>query len=131
MLNPSVADAEADDPTLVKVQTFTRLWGYGTCEVVNLFAYRATSPVEMKRYRGDPVGVANFNYVERAARRAKLIVCAWGKDGAHLDRGNIMLANLWDLGLDLHALKLNNDGSPAHPLYLPYSTKPFKMEPHV
>ena len=44
MLNPSTAGAKDDDPTIRRCLSFARSWGFGRLEVVNLCAYRATSP---------------------------------------------------------------------------------------
>ncbi len=130
-LNPSTADAHTDDPTLVKVQTYARLWGYGSVTVVNLFAYRATDPAELGIYTragGDPVGPLNFDIIEREAKESALVVCAWGKGGEFLNRAAGIVEMLHDLKCAPHALRLNKDGSPAHPLYLPFNLKPFPME---
>jgi hypothetical protein len=75
MLNPSKADAEVDDPTMVRVVNFTHAWGYGAAVVCNLFAWRATKPAELAQAE-DPVGRANA-----AALRALAgmdVICAWG-----------------------------------------------------
>lgn len=55
---------------------------------------------------------------------AGLVVCAWGTHGAHLDRGNEVLALLQRFGHRPHVLKVNADGSPAHPLYIIFHKKP-------
>jgi len=47
MLNPSTADAERDDPTVLALIHFAKLWGYGGLRIVNLFAWRASQPAEM------------------------------------------------------------------------------------
>lgn len=48
MLNPSTADATNDDPTIRRCTRFAQFWGYGAIEVVNLFAYRATRPIQLR-----------------------------------------------------------------------------------
>ena len=126
MLNPSTADSMLDDPTLAKVQGFSRMWGYGGCIVVNLFAYRTPSPVSMMN-AADPVGPDNDTYICEAVSEASIVVCAWGKDGAFRGRGPAVLAMVQAAGAIPFALKLNKDGSPQHPLYIPYSTPAFRM----
>lgn len=73
MLNPSVADATADDPTIRRCIRFARKWGYGSLEVVNLFAWRATDPKEL-RIAADPIGLDNDAEIVQAANGR--VVCA-------------------------------------------------------
>jgi len=54
-------------------------------------------------------------------------VCAWGAHGKYRGRGAEVLSLLREAGCRPHALRVNKDGTPAHPLYLPYSLKPFSM----
>ncbi|MEO7003154.1 MAG: DUF1643 domain-containing protein [Ktedonobacterales bacterium] len=42
MLNPSTPDGE--DPTVRRCKDFSQRWGYGSMEIVNLFAYRTSNP---------------------------------------------------------------------------------------
>ncbi len=58
MLNPSTADADVDDPTIRRCIGFSKAWGYNALTVVNLFAWRATSPRDLCAVE-DPVGPDN------------------------------------------------------------------------
>ncbi len=62
LLNPSTADAENDDPTLRRCMGFARAWGYGSLQIVNLFAYRATVP-DALRWVADAVGPENDRHI--------------------------------------------------------------------
>lgn len=121
MLNPSIADAVDDDPTIRRCTGFTHRWGYGRFEVVNLFAWRGTDPAALP-YVDDPIGVLNNEAIMETAKRCNLIVCAWGTKGRHLRRDLDVLHLL--RGFDLHALKITKSGDPGHPLYLPYHLPP-------
>lgn len=124
-LNPSTADEDHDDPTLRKCIGFAKRWGFGALCMTNLFAFRATQPKDMKM-EADPIGPDNDASLLRCAAEAGMILAAWGKDGKHLKRDaeviNLLMAH------DLKVLKLNQDLSPMHPLYVPYETKPFSMD---
>ena len=72
----------------------------------------------------DPVGKGNDAAILRAAREAKLVVCAWGNHGLHLERSKAVLDLLKKDRIGLSYLRLNSSGQPAHPLYLPGSLKP-------
>jgi hypothetical protein len=123
MLNPSTADEVTNDATVSRCgERATRL-GFGALEVVNLFALRSTDPAALYRHH-DPVGRENDDAILAAARACKLVICGWGNHGALHHRGRSVLAMLTANRITPHALRLNADGSPAHPLYLPYSLLP-------
>lgn len=122
MLNPSTADGLEDDNTIRRCIRFARDWGYDRLVVVNLFAWRATDPSELGRV-DDPIGPENDDWLAREARAAQLIVCAWGKPGELHQRAATVIDTVL-AGHTLHALKLNADGSPRHPLYVRSSTQP-------
>lgn len=134
MLNPSKANAEIDDPTIRKCMGFSRLWGCGELQVVNLFGIRATNPADMLA-ADDPVGPANKDWVDHAIDYALYadnrdtnaafrgpVVCAWGTHGAYMSQDQAMLG--W---IEAHCepvcLGLTKGGHPKHPLYVPYSTE--------
>lgn len=90
MLNPSTADAAHDDPTIRRCIRLARAWDYGALEVVNLFAYRATDPTQLRR-AADPIGPRNDDYLRRAGRRAADVILAWGNGGRWQGRGAAVL----------------------------------------
>lgn len=129
MLNPSTATADVDDPTIRKCIGFSKRWGAGSLEVVNLFAFRATHPRELKRAEL-PVGEANNAWIARAFEGSHLHrVVAWGAGGGQLARVRAgAIAGL--LRGELRCLGETNDGDPRHPLMLPYTTQFSRWEPY-
>jgi hypothetical protein len=126
MLNPSKADEVDNDPTVERCERRARAWGFGTLEVVNIFALRSTDPTAL--YSAvDPVGPANDAAILAAAAGASRIICAWGTHGAFMGRGRKVREMLEGAGHMLYALKVNQGGDPAHPLYLPYSQEPERL----
>ena len=116
MLNPSTADEVKLDPTCSRARNYAEHWGFGSLYVTNIFGWRATDPEEMKAAE-DPVGPGNDAAIVRAAKEADLVVCAWGNHGSHQERSKQIRRLLQ--GQKLHTLRLNANGEPAHPLYLP------------
>ncbi|TDB05122.1 DUF1643 domain-containing protein [Halomonas marinisediminis] len=118
-LNPSTADAVEDDPTLNRCIQYAKAWGYGGVWMVNLFAFRATSPVDMKA-ADDPVGPDNDLSLKSVCEAADLVVAAWGNHGSFRNRSRQVRVMLDGL----HCLKLNKSGEPAHPLYQRKTARP-------
>ena len=133
MLNPSTADSSHDDPTVRRVVSFSRSWGFGGCEVVNLFAFRSTDARTLVVV-DDPVGPSNVVVVggvlEECARSgAGVIVLAWGAGGQRLmdvARPVIVAASSrWgERRLTPVSLGPTKSGAPRHPLYVPAATRP-------
>ena len=121
MLNPSTADVLQDDATIRKCCGFAKLWGYGGINVVNLFAYRATDPKELKNV-ADPIGPDNASALVTVLHEAEFVVCAWGAHGNLLNRAQEFCAKF--ACHTLHCLDITKAGEPKHPLYVPYTTKP-------
>ena len=113
-LNPSTADETQDDPTIRRCIGYARSWGYGGLVMLNLFAYRATSPRDMKA-AAEPVGPANDAVLE-VQTAGRTVLCAWGAHGSHLDRARAVRQLL--VGRDLFCLGTTKDRHPKHPLYL-------------
>lgn len=118
-LNPSTADHNDDDPTILKCIKYAQDWGYGGLLMGNLFAYRATEPLDMKR-ADDPIGPLNNHHLKLMSQQVDKIVCGWGNHGVYLSRDE-EVKSMFD---NLYALRINKTGSPAHPLYLKKSLIP-------
>jgi hypothetical protein len=122
-LNPSTADAEIDDPTIRRCIGFAKTWGYNRLVMVNLFAYRATEPSEMKKAYS-PEGLFNLTIVHEQSAAADLTVAAWGTHGTFCNNDQRYLRCL----TDPHHLGLSKHGHPKHPLYLKGNVIPQPME---
>ena len=127
-LNPSTADAHENDQTISKETGFALRWQCNWLWKVNAYGYRATKPTDMRlaAKRGvDIVGPENDASVRECLQAvvdsAGIFLVAWG--------GNIEPSRQAELAylIDEYdvapmCLGTNGDGTPKHPLYLPYST---------
>lgn len=120
MLNPSTADADRDDPTIRRCAGFARREGASGLSVVNLYAFRATSPADLWAVP-DPVGPENDAVLAATLRKAAdhgwPVIAAWGAH-ARPDRVGRVADLSAVCGSRLLALGVTRDGSPRHPLYL-------------
>lgn len=127
MLNPSTADAVDDDPTIRRCIGFAERENCGMIEVVNLFAWRATNPKELKT-APDPIGPENDDIIAEAAADAAHIVCAWGTHGVLNKRNKDILWKLQFGEYSAMCLGTTKAGHPKHPLYIPKDQPLIKME---
>lgn len=90
MKNPSTACVERSDATIGKVEAWAVRHGFGSLVVVNLFAWRATSPTDLAEVSyAASVGAENDRYILDATASAAMSVAAWGNpNGFTLDRYN-------------------------------------------
>lgn len=127
MMNPSVANIEHADPTLIKTGTYARTWGYGAQYIGNIHAYRATDSKRLME-TVDPVGPENDNAILTMAKSSEIVVLAYGKPPKPLrKRGETVVKMLQNAGIILSYLRLSKDGIPCHPLYLPSNLTPTHM----
>ena len=126
MLNPSIADDRIDDRTVKKCMGFAKALGYGSIEIVNLFAYIATDPKELSNIimsegqAGKMIAIRpdNDKHIKSAAKRSDIIVAGWGNHASPYERPQNIAPLL--LGKKLRCVHINNSGHPKHPLYHPY-----------
>lgn len=123
--NPSTADEMVDDHTIRKEIGFGRRLGYGGLLKLNVGAFRATNPRDWAA-ASDPFGPDNSidslqGYLIKFAPH--LIVAAWGKPCLSCDRGRKRADLVKKNILSMKCWGENADGSPRHPLMLPYTTE--------
>lgn len=115
-LNPSTANETTDDPTIRKVKGFAKQWGYGGVYMLNLFGFVTAYPKVLKE-SANPIG-DNDMYLKMYGGKCDTIVFAWGNfDVFGRDKEVVKLFE------NPKALNINKNGSPKHPLYVPYSTQ--------
>jgi hypothetical protein len=129
MLNPSTADDVFDDATIRRCVGFAKRWGFSGLVVTNLFAYRATQPKDLKTLLSTnggfrlAIGEDNTAHLDREARKAKTIVCAWGDNCdvlPHRDLDVILMLRIYEL----YCIRRTKKGNPAHPVREAYTVAP-------
>lgn len=113
MLNPSTADALQDDPTIRRCIGFAVREGCGGLKVVNLFAFRATSPEDMMM-AADPHGPRNAEYLHDAlSGDGPIAIAGWGAHPMAKEVGKALARRY-----SLNCLGVTKEGAPRHPLYI-------------
>ena len=114
LLNPATGDTEQRRrPTLERCITWSRAAGYSGIVIVNLFAYRATDPKDL-RTALDAIGRHNDAALAAFTAAAARTVVAWGAHGRLYGRSRQvapLLTNPVCLGT-------TRSGEPRHPLYV-------------
>lgn len=121
MLNPSTADHRKNDPTILALIHFAKLWGYGGLLIVNLFAYRSPSPKEMMAYCDPFGGRQNADAIASAMAYAQdnggRLLAAWGNGGDFEDRAEWFCNRALQVyRLTLICLGTTKDWKPKHPM---------------
>jgi hypothetical protein len=154
MLNPSTADAAADDMTIRKCLGFSRALGATRAGVVNLFSRRSTDPtalrhvVERNGPEADEWVVAGLKWLRDGpgAKGNPSLIFAYGSppwSGAGMSNPTMASVLLQDqagriafvareaaaLGLAPMALGITADGWPRHPSRYGYAEANSNMQP--
>lgn len=130
-LNPSDADGERDDPTMLREIGFSYRWGFGSLIKLNIFPFISSSPAVMRKAREcDALMLSQMQNDEICAElltKADARMAAWG-NGATAEEVENWLAviamerddlTIWGDGIaitDWKCLGTNANGSPRHTL---------------
>jgi hypothetical protein len=121
MLNPSIADAEIDDPTIKRNWQRAEASGCGSLVVWNLGAGRATNPEDWMAM-SDPIGPENDDHIRRilaeCRERNGIALVGWGAHGSFKGRDKAALRIAAEIGVRLRCLGATKTGQPRHPLYI-------------
>ena len=129
LLNPSTANAFEDDSTVRRCIDFATRWGYGSIELVNLFAFRTKDPKILSSVRS-PIGSDNDDYIKKAVVNADIVVVSWGENCVIWGKEHILsqrykkvLKMLKELKIVPHHLGITRDGL-IFPRFDRHSVKP-------
>lgn len=146
-LNPSRADSVTNDRTIKRCIEFANAWGFGGLYFCNLFSFRTPyvyGPV--KNLPGEnwfplveKLDEANNkltdSHLAASIADSEKIICAWGSWEFATERiKQVKELLLKSKHSEFYALRVNQNGTPNHPLYMKASTIPlvyFKNEKEV
>jgi hypothetical protein len=123
-INPSTATPKNLDPTLIRVRQYAKANGYGVWYMLNLYPWRETNSIELKRLQKDNfLSNENEKWIRKIFDNNKDadVWCAWGNSLRYQE--NFKKAR--DIVLDLISAKhsillfrgdLTKKGNPRHPL---------------
>ncbi|KKN65504.1 hypothetical protein LCGC14_0481080 [marine sediment metagenome] len=116
-LNPSTANDIKDDPTIRRVISFAKGWGFGGVLVGNLFSIVSADPSILWTTPsvGQPGGPNDTALRQMRALSSRVLV-GWGNHGA--DAGTRPAEVIALLGEPVFCLKVTGAGEPNHPLYM-------------
>jgi hypothetical protein len=128
MMNPSVAGIEHADPTLIRTGRYARTWGYGGQLVGNIHAYRLTDSTLLATAE-EPVGPKNDITLLHMAKKAKIVVLAYGLPPKPLRARAATVVEMLAATSKLKYLALTKDGIPKHPGRLARTLVPLDFSP--
>jgi hypothetical protein len=136
--NPSYANQEEDDPTIIREIALAKREGCRGLVKVNLFDYVATKSNDLVALT-DAERASQKNSIDRIVailqeHGCHPVVCCWGTHRRRLlqrsilHRGEMVRLKLVEVGIEPKCLDVNKDRTPRHPLYLPAD---LELKPYI
>jgi hypothetical protein len=117
-LNPSTANENKSDATIRRVKRLAVNFGYGGFYMLNCFPYISTNPFDLNDYGNT---AENDSWLFTVSKSCVDVVFAWGSFKIVKEKSrDVELKKMFP---HAKALKINMDGSPMHPLYVPGNVK--------
>lgn len=123
-LNPSTANQKENDPTIRRVISFAKKWGYGRVYMLNLFSFVTPFPEELKKNEFTKFYFENREMIKDITAVCDKIIFAWGNFKEAVEMANEVSINY----PGAYCLKKNKNGSPIHPLYVKSDTIPVRFK---
>jgi hypothetical protein len=127
LMNPSTADETTNDPTIERCERRARSLGYGGLVILNCGGIRETDS-RIAWSDPDPIGPDNLKVIANELVESRFsesfyptFAAGWGTPARRLGADLPVLELFRGLRRPLYCLGVNADGSPKHPLYVPYS----------
>ena len=120
-LNPSVADATIDDPSLNRMISFSKRMDAAEVFVCNLFAYRTPFPKDLHKAAKrsfDVVGPCNYDHILEQVWKCTTCVAGWGAGGSFQEQGRNVFNKIRKWHKPVMCLGKTKHGHPRHPLYV-------------
>jgi hypothetical protein len=117
-LNPSVANAHADDPTNRRLISLLGDLGFGGYWLVNLIAESTPYPDRLGRH-SRRLSMVNRQVIEQAIGESDQTILAWGAGGMRCDFRYRLVRSIDEP----QCFGSTKKGEPKHPLYLPNHSK--------
>jgi hypothetical protein len=114
-LNPSTANSDLDDQTIMWLTAILRHHGYGELLMTNLYAIISSKPDKIFSV-SDPQR-DNNSWLQDTARKASIIIYCWG----NFERIEYRAKQVQKMLPDGHCLGKSSSGAPYHPLAVMYN----------
>lgn len=122
-LNPSEATHEVDDPTWKRQRERARRLHMGGCLMMNAAAIRETNRAKAMAHP-EAIGRDNEIWLRTLAPLCDLHIVGYGADAKRCGGDRLVQRVFQEIGLPAYCLRVLDDGSPGHPLYIGYDTTP-------
>lgn len=119
-INPSTATDEKSDPTISRLNTYLKKYGFDSFKMLNICPLRATYPDSLPPLLDGDVHKRNLAEIKSALADTSAILCAWGNlifkrqylPDCFKDISEIISQSQ----IPVYCLGKTNSGNPRHPL---------------
>lgn len=119
-INPSTATAEKSDPTISRIDTYLKKYGYDSFKMLNVYPLRATNPDSLPTVPDAEIHKQNIKEIKEALNDSSAVLCAWGN---LIYKRKYLKACFADIAeiicnskLPVYCLETTKSGNPRHPL---------------